>query len=93
MSHRIPDHIAWTLEEDHGGAAVLYLARLPRGPIPVLRGTAALIWLAATEGPWETVADRVAEEAGVGVEGVRDEVGDFVDRLVADGLLEPRSPT
>ncbi|NYF99040.1 PqqD family protein [Janibacter cremeus] len=93
MTHRIPNDLAWTLSDNDDGTSVLYLARLPRGPISVLRGTAALIWLATTEGPRETVADRVADEAGVEVDGIRDEVGDFVDQLVAEGLLGPRSAT
>lgn len=87
MTCTVPDDIAWTLVEDDDGAAVLYLARLPRGPIPVLRGTAALIWLAATEGPLATLDDRVADEAGVAIGEIRGEVGDFVDQLVSEGLL------
>lgn len=87
MSIHVPEDIGWTLEEDGTGAAILYLARLPRGPISVLQGTAALIWLAATEGPEVTLVERVADEAGVAVDDVRGEVHDFVRGLVDDDLL------
>lgn len=89
MSYRVPHDLAWTLEAGDSDLATLYLARLPSGPISVLDGTAALIWLAAVEGPSETVLDRVAEEAGQPVTAVRDEVEGFLADLIETGLLDP----
>lgn len=68
----------------------VYVAVLPRGPITVLEGTAATIWLAANAGPIEGAADRVAGAMGLAVDEIRAPVDEFVGRLVAQGLI-PRS--
>jgi hypothetical protein len=65
----------------------VYIAPLPRGPITVLEGSAATIWLAAHAGPIEGAADRVAGAMGLEVEGIRATVDEFVGRLIAQGLL------
>lgn len=88
MTYRVPGDVAWTLEGGDDELATLYLARLPRGPISVLDGTGALIWLAATEGPGDTLLDRVAEEAGRPVDEVSAGVDEFLAQLVASGFLE-----
>ncbi len=88
MSYTVPERVGWVVDDEEDRLTV-HLAILPVGPVSVLEGTAALIWLAATEGPAETLADRVADEAGVEVSGVRDEVWAFVHELVDAGLLAP----
>jgi hypothetical protein len=78
-----PDPIAvW-----ESGDAV-YVARLPRGPITVLAGTAGAIWRAATAGPIEGAAERVAAATGMETEAIRESVDAFIDRLVAQRLIQ-----
>lgn len=69
------------------GGDILYIAALPRGPITVLEGTAVTIWLAATAGPIEDAADRVALEMALEVDEIRGSVDEFVDRLISQGLI------
>lgn len=66
---------------------VVYVAVLPQGPITVLEGPAATIWLAAHAGSIEGAADRVAGATGLDVEEIRASVDEFVGRLIAQGLL------
>ena len=65
----------------------VYVAALPRGPITVLQGTAATIWLAADAGPLEGAAERVAQAMGLQADEIRTSVDEFVGRLIAQGLL------
>ena len=65
----------------------VYIAVLPRGPITVLQGVAAAIWLAAQAEPMAAAADRVAGATGVEVEEIRASVDEFVGELIARGLL------
>ena len=65
----------------------VYIAVLPRGPITVLEGPAATIWLAAHAGPIEGAADRVAGATGLEVEEIRASVDEFIGRLIAQGLI------
>jgi hypothetical protein len=67
--------------------AVVYAATLPDGPIVVLDGGAAAIWVEACAGDRSSIADRVAEATGVPVGEIRAAVHAFVDELVARGLL------
>ena len=87
----VPDAVAWTQELDEEGRPRVYVARMPGGPISVLPQASALIWLAAVEGSQDALPQRVADRAGVAVDLIRDEVLDFVDRLVHEGLLERAS--
>lgn len=66
---------------------VVYAAVLPTGPILVLDGGAAAIWVAACDGPRDTIAERVAASTGAAVADVRADVDAFVAELVARGLL------
>lgn len=93
MTYRVPTDLAWTLEAEHEDVATLYLAPLPNGPISVLRGTAALIWLAATEGPHRTLVERVAAEAGSSVSQVEAEVEAFLAELAGADLLDQAPDT
>ncbi|MGE9781594.1 PqqD family protein [Janibacter sp. G368] len=86
MNIHVPDDIGWTLEEDESGTAVLYLAHLPNGPICVLQGTAATIWLAARDGVGDVVAE-VADAYEMPQETVRADVERFIDELVGQGLI------
>lgn len=86
MSIHVPEDIGWTLEEDESGAAVVYVAHLPRGPISVLQGTAALIWLTAVDGTGDVVAD-VADTHDLPAEEIREDVENFLDQLLGQGLI------
>ena len=83
----VPRDVAWT-DEDEGGVPFVYVATLPRGPIVVLAGTAALTWHAALSGDATTVADRVATAVDQPAGVLREDVSGFVDDLVGRGLLE-----
>jgi hypothetical protein len=72
-----------TFERD----GVVYVALLPRGPIAVLDGTAAVIWRASSTGPLESTADRVAHTMGWDAGEIRESVDSFVGGLVAQGLI------
>jgi hypothetical protein len=82
MSYRIGTGVGL---EKSGGS--IYLAPLPRGPILVLEGVAALIFSEATSGDREHLLDRILDQ----VDGPRDEIAAhvtaFLDDLVARGLL------
>lgn len=86
MTHRVPTGVGWTVDRDDGGTRV-YVARLPHGPIHVLDGTAALIWLEALREDPSDLSTRVATAAGVPEEALGDDVTRFVADLVARGLL------
>lgn len=75
------------VEED----GVVYAAPLPDGPIVVLAGGAAAIWVEACAGELETLPQRVAEITGTPIGNVRDDVESFVAELIGRGLLE-RAP-
>lgn len=80
---------------DDGHASPVYLARLPNGPLMVLKGSAAVIWRVAvgdSDSPGEEVVEGVASATGVGAGEIREEVTAFLAELVAQGLLEPGVP-
>lgn len=85
MTLRVGPGVAWVRGEED--SAPVFVAPLPDGPVSVLEGTAATIWLAALEGPTTDLAERVAALEGVPVEAVREEISGFVDLLVRQGLL------
>ncbi|MFZ1284195.1 MAG: PqqD family peptide modification chaperone [Propionicimonas sp.] len=71
---------------------VVYVARVPAGPIQVLQGSAALIWGEAHRGDRPGLTARVAGQVGIAPDDVRADVDQFVDLLLAQGLLvEERS--
>lgn len=79
------------------GDDAIYVATLPAGPIVVLEGVAALIWIEACEGDRETLVERVAEATDASPDTVRGHVESFVADLVGRGLLqepdaEPSAP-
>lgn len=81
-SLRVSDRVGVTEEE-----GVVFVARLPDGPILELGGTAALVWRRAFDGPREQIADRVSQDAGTDPAEIRDEVNSFVETLIELGLL------
>jgi len=89
MSYRPPARLAHVYDDKD---ATLYLAHVPDGTPVILRGSAALIWLAATGDPRpdhpSDVVTRVAQETGLAVEELRDDVETFLRTLVEQGLLE-----
>ena len=66
---------------------VVYVSRLPEGPIVVLRDVAALIWEEAQRADSRSIADRVAERTARPVDEIEQEVASFVAGLLAGGLL------
>jgi len=66
---------------------VVYAASLPDGPIVVLEGGAAAIWIEACRGDRASVAQRVAKTTGTSIETVAEHVESFVDQLLQRGLL------
>ncbi|MFY9714083.1 MAG: hypothetical protein WAK00_11475 [Microbacterium sp.] len=67
---------------------VLYAATLPRGPIVVLEGTAALVWREACSGPADTLVERITPLVDAGSIDIAGSVTTFMEDLVARGLLE-----
>jgi len=65
----------------------VYVAHLPGGPLVVLEGAAALIWVEATTEPATGWVARVAEAFGQHEEVIAADVGAFVADLAARGLL------
>ena len=72
-------------------AAVVYAATLPDGPIVVLDGGAAAVWVEACAGDRSSIADRVAEATGAPVDEIRTTVHAFVDELVLSVLAGDRT--
>ncbi|MEW1954964.1 PqqD family peptide modification chaperone [Terrabacter sp. NPDC080008] len=70
-------------------ASVVYLARLPGGPLVVLEGPAARIWVEATTAPAEGWVARVAGAFDEPEEAVCADVDRFVVELQGQGFLEP----
>ncbi len=66
---------------------VVYVSRLPEGPIVVLRDVAALIWEESVNADSRSIADRVAARTARPVEEIEQDVDSFVAGLVAGGLL------
>jgi hypothetical protein len=66
---------------------VVYVARVPDGPIVVLRDVAALIWEEAQIPDSRSIADRIAERTERAVDEVKDDVAAFLSALVDGGLL------
>jgi hypothetical protein len=67
----------------------VYLAPLPDGPVMVLDGVAALIWVEATTAPAAGWRRRVAEAFGEPEERIAGDVAAFVTDLCGRGLIEP----
>lgn len=70
---------------DDGGT--VYIAQLPGGPLLVLAGSAAAIWVGATSGPATGWVARVAADAGRPEESIAADVAAFVADLCARRLL------
>jgi len=66
----------------------VYVAHLPAGPLVVLEGPAALIWLEATSAPATGWVSRVAEAFGQPEDAIADDVDAFVRDLCGRALLE-----
>lgn len=82
----VPAGIGWTSTVDDGGAPRVFVSPLPNGPVAVLPGESALIWLAAVEGTGDVV-DSVARSTGHHADGVREDVESFLTELLRRGLL------
>lgn len=89
----VPAEVGWTSHNGLDGDTRVYVARLPRGPVSVLAGTAAIVWTAALDAPEATLVERVAAEVDVAEDLVREDVLGFVDDLIGRGLLVRDRPT
>lgn len=74
--------IAW-LETDE----VLYVAQLPQGPLIVLTGTSAAVWLEVQRAGLAGVAERLADAFRVPVEAIENDVTGCVAGLAELGVL------
>ena len=82
----VPRGTGWV---EHQGT--VYPAQLPDGPPLVLADEGALVWHAVVAGgTLAQVTARVAEQVGQPAEEVAPGVAEFVDGLVAAGVLELR---
>jgi hypothetical protein len=89
LQYRKPLDVA--VVESEGGAGLpgpVYLSKLPGGKVLVLEGTASVIWRVMQATPADEVVGRVAADLGVDEELIRPDVVDFIDDLVARGLVE-----
>lgn len=66
---------------------IVFLARLPDGPIIVLEDIAAAIWTEACSIDGGVVADRVAARMGRDAAEIAPVVERFIDELIDRGLL------
>lgn len=82
----VPPDVGWVSTVDEGGDPRVFVAPLPGGPVDVLPGESAIIWLAAVEGTG-SVVDEVARATEHSPQIIRDDVEAFVDGLLARGLL------
>lgn len=80
--YSLPEGVAEVEVDD-----VVYVAPVPAGPIRILAGSAAAIWRHARVGDPTTVVERVAQDAGMPADEVRETVEAFLDELVGAGLL------
>lgn len=76
------------VDSEPAGDDVCYAALLPDGPPVLLRGSAAEIWRAAVRGgSVASITADVADEIGVSARDIEFDVREFLDDLVARGLL------
>lgn len=69
---------------------VIYVAPVPEGPIRILTGSAAEIWVAVFTGTPDSVVERVALTFEAEPIDIRPAVEGFVSGLLADGLVARR---
>lgn len=84
-----PD-VGVTLSQD---GSTVYLAHLPDGPLLVLEGVAALVWVEATSAPADGWLERVAASVRRPAADIVPEVATFVTDLRARDLLEDAAPS
>jgi hypothetical protein len=90
--YRVAPDVAWVVVTTTAAPEAV-AARVPDGPPLALHGSSALIWLSAVDsGDTRDVVDRVAEATGELPETVEQGVRDFLDDLVARGLLTSAPP-
>jgi hypothetical protein len=83
----VPGHdVGVTVSAD---SSTVYLAHLPDGPLLVLDGVSALIWLEATTAPAAGWLERVASTVGRPASDIAADVEVFVMDLRSRRLLDP----
>ena len=70
---------------------IVYLASLPRGPIAVLDGTAAVIWRHAIGHSRAEVVERLADKWGCDRAAIQRDIDEFIDDLLERDLLSERN--
>lgn len=85
--HRLAAHVG--LVEEPGPDVRVHVADLRTGPIITLPGASGLILLLALRLPAAQVPAEVAELTGEDVSTVKSHVLAHLDRLVAEGVIEP----
>ena len=86
--YRIPKRVAHVVQDGEVDLPrAVFLMQLPDGTPQVLHGSAAWIWLLATEGEAD-VAAAAARLVGRARQEVATDVEDFLADLVGRGLLE-----
>jgi hypothetical protein len=86
--YTVPDDVAVVTEDD-----AVYVARLPRGPIVALDGSAAEIWRAVTDpGPEADWLMRLATHFAMPVDAIGADTRAFLADLTARGLLAAPRP-
>ena len=84
----VPKRVACVVADTEANLPkAVFLMQLPDGSPHVLQGSAAWIWLLATEGEPD-VAGAVARVVGLTKQEVAADVEDFLYDLVSRGLLE-----
>ncbi|GAA4407710.1 hypothetical protein GCM10023168_24060 [Fodinibacter luteus] len=87
-TYQVPGNIAWVDGADFGMAEELYLTVVPDGQTVLLKGTARMIWIVASEGG--SVVDEVAQLVARPPAEIEDQVGTFLADLTNRGLLAER---
>lgn len=79
--------LAW-LQED----GVLYVARLPQGPLIVLRGTSAAIWLDVQRDGLVGLTERLADAYGMPVDAIEPDIRRCLAELRGLGVIVSPNP-
>ena len=87
MSYRVPDRLGYVVDDQSADSSLtVFLMKLPNGAPLELAGSAAWIWVLATER--EDVVEALAELTGESSAEIGATTAAFLQELVGQGLLE-----
>lgn len=66
---------------------MLYVARLPEGPIIMLDAIGELIWRELAGRTRDELTGRIAAQVGASIESIAADIESFVDELIGLGLI------